>query len=217
MKTLNEIGLETKTDKAAGIDNGHGYLDFYETFLSQYRDKATTIIEIGIGGYHLPTEGGQSLRMWDQYFTHPDTQIVGVDIYPKHLQGIGPRVKAVLASQTGYDDLVDLVDKTGSPDIIIDDASHVNSLSIATFDIMFGLLRPGGVYIWEDIHTSFWPDYGGTPERYAPGTAMHFLAGLAYGLQADTIPAEHRGKWDGHIQSMHFMRNTCVIIKRKQQ
>lgn len=218
MKSLNEIGIETQTDKAAGVDHGHGYLDFYETFLAPYRHKETRLIEIGVGGYEFPDRGGQSLRMWDQYFDHPLTLITGVDLYPKHLSaGLSQRVRTFVTDQTNEIELNRLVEAMGgAPDIVIDDASHINDLSIQTFDIMFGLLKPGGIYIWEDVHTSFWPDYNGYPKPLAPGTAIHYLARLAAGLQVDTIHAELREKWDGHIKSMHFMRNTCVIIKRDQ-
>lgn len=214
--SLNDIGLKHKTDKAKGIDNGHGYLDFYEGFLREHRHRQTNLIEIGIGGYEFPDRGGQSLRMWDEYFTDPYTKIAGVDLHGKHLSGLSDRVRTFKMSQDDYHGLVALVEHMGTPDIVIDDASHINALSIATFNTMFGLLRPGGVYIWEDVHTSFWPDYGGNPVKLSPGTAMHYLSLLACGLQADTIPAEHRGEWDGHIESMHFMRNTCVMIKRNQ-
>lgn len=217
MKTLNQIGVETQTDKAAGIDNGHGYLDFYETFLAPYRHTEVRLIEIGVGGYEFADRGGQSLRMWDQYFYNRRAKIVGVDVYVKHLTGLSDRVRTFQIDQTDQTGLTGLlVTMMGAPDIVIDDASHMNTLSIQTFDIMFGLLKPGGIYIWEDIHTSFWPAYNGNLEPMTPGTALHTLARLMYGLQVDTMHEQFRGKWDGHIKSMHFMRNTCVIIKREQ-
>lgn len=217
MKTLNQIGVETQTDKAAGIDNGHGYLDFYEIFLAPHRHKEIKLIEIGVGGYEYPDRGGQSLRMWDQYFDNPYTLIAGVDKYPKYLPGFTQRVRTFAIDQTDSTELNSLVELMGSaPDIVIDDASHINPLSIQTFDIMFGLLKPGGIYIWEDVHTSFWADYKGHNKPMTPGTALHYLGRLAAGLQVDTIQSEFRQMWDGHIKSMHFMRNTCVIIKREQ-
>lgn len=218
MKSLNEIGIETQTDKAAGIDHGHGYLDFYETFLSPYRNKEIKLLEIGVGGYEYPDRGGQSLRMWDKYFDHPFTLIAGVDKYPKYLSGLSQRVRTFAIDQTDSVELNNLVESMGgAPDIVVDDASHINGFSIQTFDIMFALLKPGGVYIWEDVHTSYWPNYGGDPVPMVSGTALHYLARLVYGLQADTMQAEFRERWDGHIKSMHFMRNTCVIIKREQK
>ncbi len=36
-------------------------------------------------------------------------------------------------------------------DIIIDDASHVNTLTIKSFNILFGRIRQNGLYIIEDL------------------------------------------------------------------
>lgn len=216
MQTLNEIGLKTGTDKSNKPGHGHGYLDFYEQFLEPWRHNAINLIEVGIGGYEFIDRGGESLRMWDAYFDHPATRIAGVDLYEKKLTGLTERVTCYQFDQTASYLFEALTEGMGIPDIVIDDASHVNGLSIQTFNILFGLLKPGGIYIWEDIHTSFWPDYNGNPVPMTPDTALHFLSRLAYGLQADTITEENREPWDGHVESMHFMRNTCVIIKRKQ-
>lgn len=216
MKSLQQIGLETGTDKAAGREHGHGYLDFYETFLQQYRNDPVLLLEIGIGGEQYEDRGGESLQMWDRYFLHPDASILGLDLYAKNLKTIkhfSDRVHTYAGSQ---DDPTILEKEDTLFDIIIDDASHVNPVSIETFNLYFPLLKPGGVYIWEDLHTSFWPkQYQGAFEPMTPGTALHYLSELVHGLQADSILEKHRHKWAGHIQSMHFMRNTCVLIKRK--
>jgi len=45
--------------------------------------------------------------------------------------------------------------------IIIDDASHKSEDVIATFELMFYRVRPGGLYIIEDLHTSYWKSHNG--------------------------------------------------------
>lgn len=40
-----------------------------------------TLLEIGIGGYGDPTQGGGSLRMWKEFF--PNGRVIGVDINDK--------------------------------------------------------------------------------------------------------------------------------------
>lgn len=42
-------------------------------------------------------------------------------------------------------------------DLIIDDASHLYAKSLATFELAFPFLRPGGVYIIEDWGWAHWP------------------------------------------------------------
>jgi hypothetical protein len=215
--TLDQIGLKAGTDKAS---SGHNYLHFYEKHLSHLRHEPIILVEAGIGGYEFSNKGGESLRMWDKYFTHPDRKIIGFDVYDKS-GVISPGAQIYQIDQTDEQTLQGKFGGLGL-DVFIDDASHINPLSIRTFEIMFPMLKPGGIYIWEDIHTSYWePEYMGKMDRrpnrnYTNPTAVDFLQDLQTGMQVDTLEPEYRGPWDGHIEEMHFMRNTCVIIKRKQ-
>ncbi len=49
-----------------------------------------------------------------------------------------------------------IADKEGKFDVIIDDGSHFNWHRIFTFEHSFGNLKDGGLYIIEDMQTSFW-------------------------------------------------------------
>lgn len=74
----------------------------------------------------------------------------------------------------------------GEPiDLVIDDASHFLAESRASFDVLFPLLRPGGVYLLEDwswAHTvvPLWP-------RREPLTPMVFELVVACGHSPDVI------------------------------
>jgi hypothetical protein len=46
----------------------------------------------------------------------------------------------------------------GPPDLVIDDASHLYWLTRASFEALFPLLMPGGLYIIEDWAWDHWPD-----------------------------------------------------------
>lgn len=209
MSLLDKIGLKHKTDKAS---DGHNYLSFYENFLPPVSEPVL-LVEAGIGGYKYPERGGESLRMWQEYYPCAHS-ICGFDLYDKSQVSI-PGVLILQIDQTDKETL-DRYFIDGTIDVFIDDASHINPLSIRTFEIMFPKVAPGGVYIWEDIHTSYWIDeYHGNPIPGTPGTAAHFITELMHGLQADTLTEENRGPWAGHIESIHLMRNTAVIIKRK--
>jgi hypothetical protein len=46
-------------------------------------------------------------------------------------------------------------------DILIDDGGHTMQQQIATYEELFPHIDPNGVYLCEDLHTSYWPEYGG--------------------------------------------------------
>jgi hypothetical protein len=79
------------TDKSSST---HGYTRLYETHFASRRPTVRRLLEIGVGGIdsgrgYETTEGGQSLRMWRDYF--PNAEIVGIDIHAKAVSG--PRLR----------------------------------------------------------------------------------------------------------------------------
>lgn len=73
---LNQLGVTFDTDKQ---HTGHDYLRKYELFLQYWRDKSSTLLELGVfHGGSLATWGGQ--EMDNGYFTK--ARVIGVDINP---------------------------------------------------------------------------------------------------------------------------------------
>lgn len=135
--TLHEIGLKYGTDKATH----HGYCDFYEKELKGLNPKR--ILEIGV-------KDGASLRMWKDFY--PDAEVVGIDINAIHV----PECLVYPINQCD----VFIIQKLGKFDLIIDDGSHMTLHQQISFNHLFAnQLNLGGVYIIEDIHTSFYSEY----------------------------------------------------------
>ena len=141
-KDLHQIGLECGTDKATM----HGYTRYYNELLATWRHKPITLVEIGV-------DGGESIKMWSEYFTSPDTHIYGVDIHDK--KGDLGRGKFVLGDATQPNFIHDLVNLTGPVDIIVDDGSHMVSQQKDSLRLLWPSLKPGGLYIVEDCHSSY--------------------------------------------------------------
>src|SRR5699024_12687992 len=76
-ENLSRIAVRHRSDKWGA----HRYAPHYERHLSRFRDRQITFVEIGVGGYHDPDLGGESLRMWKRFF--PRALIHGVDITDK--------------------------------------------------------------------------------------------------------------------------------------
>ena len=145
--SFESLGIEADTDKVTH----HGYHRFYSRYLDSMRTSTTGMLEIGIH-YH------NSIVLWKKYF---DTaHIYGVDIDEK--KSDDERVTIFKGDQSNPTDLQNIIKAVSHPiQFIIDDGSHVPEHQIITFDMLFNnLLEPGGVYIVEDIETSYW-SHGG--------------------------------------------------------
>jgi hypothetical protein len=138
---------------------GHLYTPIYHDLFKKRRNLSISMLEIGVGGYNSPESGGASLKMWAEYF--PYAKIVGLDIEPKRLD-VSPRVNIIQGSQIDIDVLESLVQSYGPFDIIIDDGSHIVSHMMTSFEFLYPLMSPSGIYIIEDIQTSFLDSAGGT-------------------------------------------------------
>ena len=196
--------------------NDHWYVEHYQKYFQPLRKRKLNIFEIGVGGYGNPAAGGASLRMWKYYF--PRSRIFSIDIYDKHLLE-EKRIKIFKGSQSDRKSLEDIFQQIGSLDIIIDDGSHINEDIVNTFKILFPLLKSGGIYVVEDIQTSYWPQFGGDSENLNnPVTAMNYFKNLADSLNyMEFMKAGYEPTYfDKNIIAIHFYHNLIFIKRRKR-
>jgi hypothetical protein len=130
------------------------YLPVYEELLGALRGESFALLELGVWK-------GDSLAMWRGAF--PLATIVGIDLDPPQVD-LGPRVHAIAGDQADVE-LLDRVRAEHAPGgfaVIIDDASHIGTLSARSLMALYPRhLRPGGTYIIEDWGTGYltdWPD-----------------------------------------------------------
>ena len=98
--------------------------------------------------------------MWKHYFGK-EAYIYGIDIDPKCQQLEEDRVEIFIGSQTDRNFLEYVRNKIGTIDIIIDDGGHTMEQQICSFEELYLALQETGVYLVEDLHTSYWAGYGG--------------------------------------------------------
>ncbi|MGP8297708.1 hypothetical protein ACTPOK_07095 [Streptomyces inhibens] len=209
---LTELAVRYGTDKWSAL---HQYPQHYERHFGPLRDRALTILEIGIGGYDDRTAGGQSLRMWKRYF--PRSVIHGLDIEDKSLVDQA-RVITVRGDQSDAGSLTELAECIGPFDIIIDDGSHLSPHVITSFHTLFPYLRPHGLYVVEDLHASYWkPLFDGSDRDLAdPAYSVGFLKTLVDGLHHEEIltpDARIPQPTDQLIKGLHFYHNLAFIEK----
>lgn len=155
-KTLAEIARRHDTDKSAS----HAFITNFERHFSHLRDKPVRVLELGV------LQGG-SLLMWQEYFKHG--LITGVDINQPARTELPDRVRFYQGSQTDKALLARVATECAPHgfDIIIDDASHIGTLSRTTFQHLFDAhLKSGGIYVIEDWCGGYWP-------KWPDGAAYH--------------------------------------------
>ncbi|HTV37324.1 MAG TPA: class I SAM-dependent methyltransferase [Xanthobacteraceae bacterium] len=155
LDVLTRLAIKHGTDKWGP----HFYTPLYHGLFCHLRDRPIRLLEIGVGGYDLKTSGGASLAMWAEYF--PNGQITGIDIAEKRLT-LDERVRIFRGSQDDSTFIQNVSNERGPFDIIIDDGSHLPKHVVASFNILFPILKDGGIYVIEDVQTAFWPNFGGS-------------------------------------------------------
>jgi len=202
-ESLHELGLRLKTDKASH----HKYLNHYEQFLAPLRDESFDLLEVGVSH-------GASIKMWHEYFTV--ARIVGVDVKPIALDGDLPRFTFKRGSQANPVFLNRLAQQFQFK-VIIDDGSHLWGHQIFTFQTLFPHLAANGLYICEDLHTSF----GNYVERYSGGaeeSAASYFGRLAQSLLAGKVEPMSETKDPLHffitkkIRSIMFIPHAAIIM-----
>lgn len=181
------------------------YFDIYDRHLRQFRGHPVTLIEFGV--FH-----GGSLQMWKDYFG-PEARIVGVDVNPACKGLEEDQIEVVIGDQDDREFLKALRDRIGPAQIVIDDGGHRMSQQVATFEEMFQTLGPGGVYLVEDMHTSYWEEYGGG--YAAPETFIEYAKHLIDQLHGWHSRDERLVVTDytRQIRGMHFYDSVLVLDK----
>lgn len=142
-RTLHEIATSCGTDKGP---LGHNYTPYYDMFFAPLRDKYINLLEIGVWE-------GASLKMWEEYF--PNGGITGLDIHEKS-QYDTQRIVTIQKDQSKKEALFSIQDYVSELiSIIIDDGSHNAEDQILSFETLFPVLRPGGMYCVEDTLCSY--------------------------------------------------------------
>jgi cephalosporin hydroxylase len=129
----------------------HHYLEIYDRHLSKFRNTPVKLLEIGV-------QYGGSLQIWRRYFG-PTATIFGIDINPDCSKYSDSDASVRIGSQNDPAFLNDVVLEMRGVDVIIDDGGHVARHQSTSFNTLFPLLSDGGVYICEDISTSYWRVY----------------------------------------------------------
>jgi len=156
------------------------YLGEYEKLFGGIRSSRLRILEIGV-------QNGGSLEIWGEYFNNFEV-IVGCDINAdcQYLVYGDKRIKIVIGNCNTDIIFEEIRGISAEYDLIIDDGSHCSDDVVVSFLRYFPLLADGGLYIVEDMHCSYWAEFGGG--LYSPYSSQSFFKKLT-----DIVNYEHWG------------------------
>jgi len=198
MASLDHIGLKYGTDKSSSF---HNYCNTYERYFSPLRYRPVQLLEVGV-------DKGSSIKMWLEYF--PNALVSGVDIM-KSLDFTDPRFEFRQGNQEDIQFWRAFNGSGRNWDIIIDDGGHVHQAIITTFEQMFPRLMTDGLYIVEDLHVAYDPEY----QRGGGVNVLDYFRNLIDTLNQRGARMCGNPKLDkSGIAFIHFFKS-LVIIGRK--
>lgn len=191
------------------IHKWHHYFEIYERHFGPYREQNPIhMLEIGV------YKGG-SLEMWSDYFGKDKSFIYGIDIDPTCKRFENDNTKVFIGDQADKIFISQVCSQVPPLDIVLDDGGHTMNQQISTFEAIFDHIKPGGVYMCEDLHTSYWPAYDGGYRK--PDTFIEYIKNYIDKLNAywSQDPNLKPDKYTTGMNSIHFYDSIVVIEKAK--
>ena len=181
------------------------YFDIYDRHFAKFRGREVHVLEIGI-------YSGGSLAMWKDYFG-AEGRIYGVDIEEACRAYEDDVTKVFIGDQADREFWKRFKQQVPKLDIVIDDGGHQANQQVTTLEELLPHLRPGGVFLCEDVH--------GTFNKFAS-----YVNGVIHNLNAsdsmtgDPSDDERRVKcptteFQSNVHSIHSYPFVTVIERRE--
>jgi 23S rRNA U2552 (ribose-2'-O)-methylase RlmE/FtsJ len=171
-----------------GIWKFRHYFEIYHRHFAKFVGREVNIVEIGI-------YSGGSLNMWRSYFG-PKCHVYGVDIQEACRAYEGDGVSVFIGDQADPTFWADFRRQVPNVDIVVDDGGHLVDQQIATLEALLPHIRPGGMYMCEDV--------GGIHNRF-----QAYVSGLSRNL-ASSFEAT---PFNQVVHSVHHYPFAVVIEK----
>lgn len=206
---MNDIEKYFRQNDKRAIHKFQHYFDIYDRHFHRYRNKEVVILEIGVA------QGG-SLQMWKDYFGEKAI-IYGMDIDPRCKALEEENIHVLIGSQSDRNFLREVKAQIPPVDILIDDGGHTMLQQIVTYEEMFDAIKEDGIYLCEDLHTSYWLNHGGGYKRKSSFIeySKNFIDKLnAYHSEQRSLRVNEFTK---SVDSLHYYDSILVIEKKRRE
>ncbi|MCU0388072.1 MAG: class I SAM-dependent methyltransferase [Chitinophagaceae bacterium] len=206
---MNDLEKYFEKNEKRLISKWTHYFDIYERHFSRFRNREIVILEIGV------FQGG-SLQMWKDYFGDK-AKIYGVDINPRCKELEEENIKIFIGSQSDRKFLRELKKQIPPIDILIDDGGHTMVQQIVSYEELFDHVKENGVYLCEDVHTSYRVRLGGGHKRR--GTFIEYSKNFidqlnAFHSEQSSLPVSN---FTRTADSVHFYDSMVIVEKRNRE
>lgn len=207
-KTIELTGL-IKSGKKHGTDKvSHGYLPHYAEHLPS---EISSMLEIGC--FH-----GSSLRMWrDVYGANAAIHVI--DLFSDNKQASIESMQAEgflchKGDQSNYPFLRSIKNQF---DLIIDDGSHNAHHQQLTFmELFMNNLKPGGIYVVEDLHCCLEPFYWNDEITCLDDTILGAMTNFIEDRSLNEYFNRYQKSWiSKHIADVKIYSNKIAFITKK--
>lgn len=228
---FEQIARKYGTDKVTT----HQYQFLYDKYLSGIRDDQLKVLEIGLGcnmvsagptlsdgqsltTWHIQDYGpGASYHTWLEYFSHVNLYFIEYDGQcAKKYQDktanahvfVGDQADTLFLAKFSTEATTD-----GLFDIIIDDGGHTMDQQITSLEFLWKAVKPGGLYVIEDLQTSYWESFGGNPlgRSSSKETTITYL----YQLVDDLMIGKNAKQISHDLLSIDCMAEICALRKKE--
>lgn len=203
---MSQIQNYFENNTSNAIHKWRHYFDIYDFWFKKYKNKPVVILEIGV------YQGG-SLNMWSDYFGE-EAKIFAIDINPLCKQFETENIKIFIGSQEDREFLKYVKSQIPKVDIVIDDGGHTMKQQIVSFEELYEHINEDGIYLCEDLHTSYLKNYGGGFKN--PNSFIEYSKNLI-----DSINAWHSKESKLKVDSitkntyaLHYYDSVLVVEKK---
>ena len=192
---MNDLQRYFENNQGRMINKWMHYFEIYDRHFSRYRGTDVHFLEIGTGN-------GGSLQMWQDYFGKK-ARFFGVDIHPHAKNFEDEQTRIFIGDQADKNFLARLAREIPRIDILLDDGGHTMTQQINTFEALYPRISADGIYLCEDLHTSYWKGHGGGYRKR--GSFIEYSKNFI-----DYLHAWH-SKWVKKAAPEDFTRSTYAL------
>ncbi|KAM4058029.1 methyltransferase [Hirsutella rhossiliensis] len=208
--SFEQVALKHGTDKVTT----HSYQHMYEKYLLPLRSLPLKMLEIGLG-CNMDYGPGASYYTWLEYLPNVELYFIEFDaLCANKYQDKTANAHVFVGDQADADFLERFAADTtahGLFDIVVDDGGHTMEQQMTSLERLWPIVKPGGLYVIEDLQTSYWVDYGGDPSTRDP--AKHTTMKYLYGILDELMAKSGSNTISHDLLSVECMAEICTLQK----